>query len=98
MYTYFVVFGSNGISTLLYISYPLNERHLNECFNQTIPIKRRLTRYKHWFQDENVGDPIIDGTLVISIFRNPFEWVEAMRKKVGSNNVYDLYSYFCFSL
>jgi hypothetical protein len=55
--------------------------HLNECFNQTIPIKRRLTRYKHWFQDENVGDPIIDGTLVISIFRNPFEWVEAMRKK-----------------
>lgn len=57
-------------------------RHLNECFNHTIPVKRRLTRYKHWFQDEGVGEPIDDGTLVLAIFRNPFEWVEAMRKKV----------------
>lgn len=55
--------------------------HLNGCFNDTVTVSRRLTRYKHWFQDENVGDPIIDGTLVIAMFRNPFEWIEAMRKK-----------------
>lgn len=55
--------------------------HLNECFNHSIPIKRRLSRYKHWFQDENIGVPITNGTLTIAIFRNPFEWVEAMRKK-----------------
>jgi len=56
--------------------------HLNKCFNHTIPIKRRLTRYKHWFQDEKIGSPIINQTLVLSMFRNPFEWTEAMRSKV----------------
>ena len=47
-----------------------------------MPIERKLKRYKHWFQDENVGEPIELGTLVVALFRNPFEWVEAMRKKV----------------
>mmetsp|Transcript_26192 Transcript_26192/g.29935 ORF Transcript_26192/g.29935 Transcript_26192/m.29935 type:complete len:348 (-) Transcript_26192:220-1263(-) len=55
--------------------------HLNKCFNHTIPIKRRLTRYKHWFQDEKIGSPIINQTLVLSMFRNSFEWTEAMRSK-----------------
>lgn len=54
--------------------------HLNKCFNHSIPIKRKLTRYKHWFQDENVGS-IQNGTLVLSMFRNPYDWFEAMRKK-----------------
>lgn len=54
--------------------------HLNKCFNHSIPIRRRLTRYKHWFQDENVGS-IQNGTLVLSMFRNPYDWFEAMRKK-----------------
>jgi hypothetical protein len=51
-------------------------------------VKRRLTRYKHWFQDENVDTGgIVDekDTLVIAMFRNPFEWVEAMRKRVSSS-------------
>lgn len=60
----------------------MKSRHLNQCFNHTIPIKRRLTRYKHWFQDKNVGEQVVNGTLTIAIFRNPFEWVEGMRKKV----------------
>ena len=60
-----------------------NNRHLNKCFNHSIPIKRRLTRYKHWFQDENVDEKIVNGTLVLAMFRNPFEWIEAMRKKVS---------------
>lgn len=56
--------------------------HLGECFNHSIPVKRRLTRYKHWFQDEHVRTgPIFHDTLVIAMFRNPFEWVEAMRKR-----------------
>ena len=55
---------------------------MNECFNHTIAIERKLKRYKHWFQDENVGEPIEPRTLVVALFRNPFEWVEAMRKKV----------------
>jgi len=59
-------------------------RHLNECFNHALPVGRRLTRYKHWFQDENVATGrIVDETLVIAMFRNPFEWVEAMRKRVS---------------
>lgn len=54
--------------------------HLNKCFNHSISVRRRLTRYKHWFQDENVGN-IQNGTLVLSMFRNPYDWFEAMRKK-----------------
>jgi len=54
--------------------------HLGECFNHSIPVHRRLTRYKHWFQDERVGF-ITKDTLAIAMFRNPFEWVEGMRKK-----------------
>ncbi len=61
--------------------------HLGECFNHSIPVRRRLTRYKHWFQDERVGS-VTEDTLVISMFRNPFEWVEGMRKKVSLYTCY----------
>mmetsp|Transcript_10127 Transcript_10127/g.12516 ORF Transcript_10127/g.12516 Transcript_10127/m.12516 type:complete len:376 (-) Transcript_10127:62-1189(-) len=63
----------------------LGERHsgttwltteLQKCF-PSLPVSSRLLRWKHWFQDD-------DGkghrqTLVISLFRNPYEWTEAMR-------------------
>jgi hypothetical protein len=93
-------------------SYPLTEmfctfflylkRHLGECFNHSIPVKRRLTRYKHWFQDESVRTaPIVNDTLVIAMFRNPFEWIEAMRKRVSfatEQEGYDMLLFFhCFS-
>lgn len=62
-------------------------RHLNDCFVDDIPVKRRLTRYKHWFQDENIGKrSVIDGTLVVAMFRNPFEWIEAMRARVSDDD------------
>lgn len=55
--------------------------HLNECFNHSIPVKRELVRYKHWFQSPDYNtSKIAEGTLVLTIFRNVYEWVEAMRK------------------
>lgn len=43
-------------------------------------MKRGLNRYKHWFQyeDENTSK---EPTLVIAQFRDPYYWIEAMRKK-----------------
>jgi len=54
--------------------------HLNECFNHSIPVKRELVRYKHWFQSTHNISKIGDNTLVITLFRNVYEWIEAMRK------------------
>ena len=54
--------------------------HLNECFNHSIPVKRELVRYKHWFQSPHNTSKIADNTLVITLFRNVYEWIEAMRK------------------
>ena len=55
--------------------------HLNECFNHSIPVKRELVRYKHWFQSPDCNtSKIAQNTLVLTIFRNVYEWVEAMRK------------------
>lgn len=54
--------------------------HLNECFNHSVPIRRELVRYKHWFQDPYNQSKVLDDTLVITIWRNVYEWVEAMRK------------------
>ncbi len=62
-------------------------RHLGLCFNHSIPVRRRLKRYKHWFQDETLPSESFQGALVLAMFRNPFDWVEAMRKKV------DMYIY-----
>lgn len=56
--------------------------HLKECFDHSIPVNRQLTRYKHWFQDEHIVDNrVTNGTLVLAMFRNPFEWIEAMRAR-----------------
>lgn len=41
-------------------------------------MKRDLTRYKHWFQYRNATKYKHD-TLVIAQFRNPYDWLEAMR-------------------
>ena len=39
-----------------------------------------MSRYKHWFQHEDETTPKAE-TLVIAQFRDPYYWVEAMRKK-----------------
>lgn len=52
--------------------------HIGSCFNETIGVKRYLTRYKHWFQYKNATKYPHD-TLVLAQFRNPYDWLEAMR-------------------
>jgi len=53
-------------------------KHLRECFEHTMIVEDRLTRFKHWFQDEdNKGNQL--HTVVVAQFRNPYDWVEAMR-------------------
>ena len=57
-------------------------QHLNECFNTSVvTVSDKLTRWKHWFQyeDENQVDAFAD-LYVIAMFRNPYDWVETMRK------------------
>lgn len=44
----------------------------------TIQVTRQLTRYKHWFQYRNATKYKHD-TLVVAQFRNPYDWLEAMR-------------------
>eukprot|EP00548_Thalassiothrix_antarctica_P000367 CAMPEP_0194130486 /NCGR_PEP_ID=MMETSP0152-20130528/1525_1 /TAXON_ID=1049557 /ORGANISM="Thalassiothrix antarctica, Strain L6-D1" /LENGTH=318 /DNA_ID=CAMNT_0038825025 /DNA_START=27 /DNA_END=983 /DNA_ORIENTATION=+ len=53
--------------------------HVGECFNNTLTVERHLTRYKHWFQHRNASKYKHD-TLVLALYRNAFEWLEAMRK------------------
>jgi len=51
--------------------------HISECYNNTILVKKELTRYKHWFQYENASKYRHD-TLVLAQFRNPYDWFKAM--------------------
>ncbi|KAL7529313.1 hypothetical protein ACHAXR_002894 [Thalassiosira sp. AJA248-18] len=53
--------------------------HLEECFGGQIPVETEFTRYKHWFQfdDATVRN---ESALVIALFRDPYDWVEAMRE------------------
>ena len=55
--------------------------HLTECFGRQITVKRRLVRYKHWFQHDVIPDVRVNGTLVIAQFRDPMLWVDGMRRK-----------------
>ena len=40
-------------------------------------VKKELTRYKHWFQDNDPTRYPHD-TLVVAQFRNPYDWLKAM--------------------
>ncbi|GKY92123.1 hypothetical protein MPSEU_000183700 [Mayamaea pseudoterrestris] len=55
-------------------------QHLSDCFNHTAQVRRGLTRWKHWFQED--GDysenQIGKTALVVSQFRHPLQWVKAM--------------------
>eukprot|EP01082_Thalassiosira_pseudonana_P011470 g9784.t1 g9784 contig4:571355-572336(+) len=51
--------------------------HLGMCFNETIPVHRSLTRYKHWFQYDSSNIP--SNTLVIAMFRDPMQWTWATK-------------------
>lgn len=52
---------------------------LAECFPD-VDSAPRLIRWKHWFQEDDLRNDH-PRTLVIAMFRNPYEWVAAMRDK-----------------
>lgn len=51
--------------------------HLVDCFNHSIPVEKKFSRYKHWFQPHDYFRYPHD-TLVIAEFRNPYDWLLAM--------------------
>lgn len=61
----------------IYIFINITESHLTACYNDTIEVRKGLTRYKHWFQYDNVTKYPHDA-LVLAQFRNPYDWLKAM--------------------
>lgn len=55
-------------------------RHLTECFNHSLYVRERLIRHKHWFQHDVPNGRKRVGTAVVAVFRDPYYWIEAMRK------------------
>ncbi|KAL7501207.1 hypothetical protein ACHAWT_011139 [Skeletonema menzelii] len=61
-------------------------KHLEDCFGSHITVLNRYTRYKHWFQyEEDTSDPRHyyppNSAIVVAMFRDPYQWVNAMQKK-----------------
>jgi hypothetical protein len=54
--------------------------HLTECFNHSILVRDKLVRHKHWFQHDVPNGRERVGTAVVAVFRDPYYWVEAMRR------------------
>jgi len=56
--------------------------HLQKCFghSEQLTVQAKLVRNKHWFQHDVNEDARVHDTLVVAQFRNPYLWVEAMRK------------------
>jgi hypothetical protein len=52
--------------------------HLSKCFDHSLPIKIKFTRYKHWLQYPDF-DRYPHDTLVLAQFRNPYDWFKAMQ-------------------
>lgn len=44
-------------------------------------VSDRYTRFKHLFQDEHLSEIPKNSVIVVSIFQDPFDWVEAMRER-----------------
>ena len=69
---------------------------LDDCFGDRIDVKNRYTRYKHWFQYNDISEDDMyyhspNSSLVVSIFRDPYDWVDSMVKKpYHSPNHFDL--------
>ena len=64
----------------------LGERHsgtnwitdyLTSCFD--IKVDNHYKRYKHWFQEDDIERVPEQSAVVIVMFRDPFDWIEAMR-------------------
>ena len=54
--------------------------HLTSCFGDQIAVESEFTRFKHWFQFDDAT--VRNGeAVVIAMFRDPYDWVEAMRER-----------------
>ncbi|KAL3800301.1 hypothetical protein HJC23_003597 [Cyclotella cryptica] len=54
--------------------------HLTECFGDELTVKVSYSRFKHWFQyDMTTIEP--KSTVVVAMFRDPYDWVEAMHER-----------------
>mmetsp|Transcript_35621 Transcript_35621/g.76886 ORF Transcript_35621/g.76886 Transcript_35621/m.76886 type:complete len:168 (+) Transcript_35621:450-953(+) len=53
--------------------------HLADCFEQDIDVTNQYARFKHWFQDGELSAMPDDSAVVVVMFRDPYDWVEAMR-------------------
>jgi hypothetical protein len=47
------------------------------CF--LLQVTNHYTRYKHWFQEEDLTRVPENSAVVVVMFRDPYNWVEAMR-------------------
>lgn len=62
-----------------HILFTLNSgSHLSKCFDHSLDVSIKLTRYKHWFQYPDYTRYPHD-TLVLAQFRNPYDWFKAMQ-------------------
>ncbi|KAL7555236.1 hypothetical protein ACHAWF_019037 [Thalassiosira exigua] len=52
--------------------------HLRDCFGDQIPVRTSFTRFKHWFQ---LNETQNRSAVVIAMFRDPYDWVMAMRER-----------------
>lgn len=54
--------------------------HLEQCFGDDLQIHVSYSRFKHWFQyDTSRMSP--KATAVVAMFRDPYDWVEAMHEQ-----------------
>ena len=55
-------------------------KHSLGQLGRQIPVRTDFTRFKHWFQfdDDTVRN---DSAVVIAMFRDPYDWVEAMHER-----------------
>jgi len=61
-------------------------KHLKECFGSQVTVMDRYTRFKHWFQyKEEITDTYHyfpeNSAIVVAMFRDPYQWVNAMQRK-----------------
>jgi hypothetical protein len=47
------------------------------CVRSFLQVSNEYTRYKHWFQEDTLQTE--NSAVVVSMFRDPMDWVEAMR-------------------
>eukprot|EP00804_Cyclotella_cryptica_P016976 CCRYP_001902-RC/>CCRYP_001902-RC protein AED:0.33 eAED:0.33 QI:0/1/0/1/1/1/2/0/345 len=55
--------------------------HLQDCFSHGIQVTPHYSRFKHWFQKEDLYRGATNSAVVVSMFRDPYDWVWAMKER-----------------